>query len=228
MIPGLMRLLGLEQENLVYIAETCGGGFGSKGGPYPIMAVPALLSRQTGRPVMLRITRAEEYGLGTARPGFQGRMKMGFRADGRLTAVDLYIVNENGPHTGWTDNNSAADSVSILYQPLAMRYRGIPVETNTPPRGPQRGPGQNQMAEAVEPILDKAARELGIDKLSIRRINAAANDATIGGNHGPVTSAYQEETLAQGAELFNWEERSARSGQRNGSIYTGIGIVIVS
>jgi len=224
MIPGLMRLLGLEQENLVYIAETCGGGFGSKGGPYPIMAVPALLSRQTGRPVMLRITRAEEYGLGTARPGFQGRMKMGFRADGRLTAVDLYIVNENGPHTGWTDNNSAADSVSILYQPLAMRYRGIPVETNTPPRGPQRGPGQNQMAEAVEPILDKAARELGIDKLSIRRINAAANDATIGGNQGPVTSAYQEETLAQGAELFNWEERSARSGQRNGSKITGIGI----
>lgn len=224
MIPGLMRLLGVEQENLVYIAETCGGGFGSKGGPYPIMAVPALLSRQTGRPVMLRITRAEEYGLGTARPGFQGRIKMGFRADGRLTAVDLYIVNENGPHTGWTDNDSAADSVSILYQPPAMRYRGIPVETNTPPRGPQRGPGQNQMAEAVEPMLDKAARELGIDKLSIRRINAAGNDATIGGNQGPVTSAYQEEALAQGAELFNWEERSARSGQRNGSKITGIGI----
>ena len=74
MIPGLMRLLNIEQENLVYIAETCGGGFGSKGGPYPIMAVPVLLSRQTGRPVMLRITRFEEYGMGTARAGFQGRL----------------------------------------------------------------------------------------------------------------------------------------------------------
>ena len=224
MIPGLMRLLDVEQENLVYIAETCGGGFGSKGGPYPIMAIPALLSRQTGRPVMLRITRAEEYGLGTARAGFQGRLKMGFREDGRLLAVDLYIVHENGPHTGWTDHTSAADSVSILYQPVAMRYRGIPVETNTPPRGPQRGPGQNQMAEAVEPILSKAARELGIDQLAIRRINAADNDATIGANQGPVTSAYQEETLVQGAELFNWAERSARGGQRNGSKVTGVGI----
>ena len=224
MIPGLMRLLDVEQENLVYIAETCGGGFGSKGGPYPIMAIPALLSRQTGRPVMLRITRAEEYGLGTARAGFQGRLKMGFREDGRLLAVDLYIVHENGPHTGWTDHTSAADSVSILYQPVAMRYRGIPVETNTPPRGPQRGPGQNQMAEAVEPILSKAARELGVDQLAIRRINAADNDATIGANQGPVTSAYQEETLVQGAELFNWAERSARSGQRNGSKVTGVGI----
>jgi xanthine dehydrogenase molybdenum-binding subunit len=224
MIPGLLRLLNLEQENLVYIAETCGGGFGSKGGPYPTMAIPALLSQQTGRPVMLRITRAEEYGLGTARPGFQGRLKMGFRADGRLLATDLSIINENGPHTGWTDNDSAADSISILYQPVAMRYRGIPVETNTPPRGPQRGPGQNQIAQAIEPLLNKAATELGIDQLTIRRINAADNDAKIGANQGPLTSAYQDETLVQGAELFNWEERSARSGQRNGSKVSGIGI----
>ena len=224
MVPGLSRLLGVEPENLVYIAETCGGGFGSKGGPYPIMAVPALLSQQTGRPVMLRITRAEEYGMGTARAGFQGRIKMGLRADGRITAVDLYIVHENGPHTGWSDNDSAADSVSILYQPLAMRYRGIPVETNTPPRGPQRGPGQNQIAEAVEPILDKAARALGTDPLSIRRINSAGNDGTIGGRQGPLTSAYQDETLTRGAELFNWEEKLARSGQRNGSKVIGIGI----
>ena len=217
LVPGLCRLLGVDQEDLVYVAETCGGGFGSKGGPYPIMAVPALLSQQTGRPVMLRITRAEEYGLGTARAGFQGRIRMGLREDGRILALDLSIVHENGPHTGWSDNDSAADSISILYQPMAMHYRGIPVETNTPPRGPQRGPGQNQIAEAVEPILDKAARELGIDQLSIRRINSAGNDAKIGGRQGPVTSAYQDETLVKGAELFSWEEKQARSGQVNGS-----------
>ena len=135
MIPGLMRLLNIEQENLVYIAETCGGGFGSKGGPYPIMAVPVLLSRQTGRPVMLRITRFEEYGMGTARAGFQGRLQMGFREDGRLLAVDLYIVNENGPHTGWSDNDSAADSVSILGMILVFKFMrladGAPASTSS-------------------------------------------------------------------------------------------------
>ena len=98
------------------------------------------------------------------------------------------------------------------------------METNTPPRGPQRGPGQNQIAEAVEPILDKAARELGIDQLAIRRINAAGNDARIGARQGPVTSAYQDETLVQGAELFNWEEKRTRSRQRNGSRVIGVGI----
>lgn len=224
MMPGLARLLAIEPENLVYIAEYCGGGFGSKGGPYPVMAIPVLMSRQTGRPVMLRISRAEEYGIGTARAGFQGRLRMGFRDDGRVTAVDLFIVQENGPHTGWSDLGSAAGSISILYQPLAMRYRGITVQTNTPPRGPQRGPGQNQIAAAVEPLLDKAARELGLDQLAIRRINAADNHGKYNGDQGPVTSAYQREALGQGAEAFNWEEKHARSGQRRGSRVIGIGV----
>ncbi len=224
MMPGLARLLAIEPENVVYIAEYCGGGFGSKGGPYPVMAIPALMSRQTGRPVMLRISRAEEYGLGTARAGFQGRLRMGFRNDGRVTAVDLFIVQENGPHTGWSDLGSAAGSISILYQPLAMRYRGITVETNTPPRGPQRGPGQNQIAAAVEPLLDKAARELGLDQVAIRRINAADNDGKYNGDQGPITSAYQRETLDQGAEAFSWEEKHARSGQRRGSKVIGVGV----
>ncbi len=224
MMPGLARLLAIEPENVVYIAEYCGGGFGSKGGPYPVMAIPALMSRQTGRPVMLRISRAEEYGLGTARAGFQGRLRMGFRDDGRVTAVDLFIVQENGPHTGWSDLGSAAGSISILYQPLAMRYRGITVETNTPPRGPQRGPGQNQIAAAVEPLLDKAARELGLDQVAIRRINAADNDGKYNGDQGPITSAYQRETLDQGAEAFSWEEKHARSGQRRGSKVIGVGV----
>jgi CO/xanthine dehydrogenase Mo-binding subunit len=224
MMPGLASLLEIDLEDVVYIAEYCGGGFGSKGGPYPTMAIPALMSRQTGRPVMLRMSRAEEYGLGTARAGFQGRLRMGFRDDGRVTAVDLSIVQENGPHTGWSDLGSAAGSISILYQPLAMRYRGITVETNTPPRGPQRGPGQNQIAAAVEPILDKAARELGLDQVAIRRINAADNDGKYNGNQGPITSAYQGDALEQGAEAFNWEEKRARSGQRQGSKVIGVGV----
>ncbi|HEY5624177.1 MAG TPA: molybdopterin cofactor-binding domain-containing protein, partial [Gammaproteobacteria bacterium] len=224
MMPGLAALLGVELGEIVYIAEYCGGGFGSKGGPYPSMAIPAILSRRTGRPVMLRMGRAEEYGLGTARAGFQGRLRMGFRDDGRVTAVDLYIVQDNGPHTGWGDLGSAAGSISILYQPLAMRYRGIAVETNTPPRGPQRGPGQNQIAAAVEPILDKAARELGLDRVAIRRINAADNSGTYDGDQGPVTSAYQMETLDQGAAAFNWEQKLARSGRRNGSKVIGVGV----
>ena len=112
------------------------------------------------RPVMMRIAATRSSQSAPRAPGFQGRIKIGFRADGRITAIDLYIVQENGPNTGFDDWLSAADAVSLVYTPPAMRFRGVPVLTNTPPRGPQRGPGQNQIAAAVEPLIDKAARQL--------------------------------------------------------------------
>ena len=223
-VPGVARYVGIEPENLVFVAENCGGGFGSKGGGYPIMSIPAHMAKKTGRPVMMRISRAEEYFLGSARPGFQGRIKIGFRADGRITAVDLYIVQENGPYSGFSDFTSAAGAVSIVYTPLAMRFRGIRVLTNTPPRGAQRGPGQNQIAAAVEPLIDKAARQLDLDRVAIRRINAPDNDSRYGGNQGPITSAYLRDALDLGAKRFDWESRKAQSGRRRGSKVMGVGV----
>jgi CO/xanthine dehydrogenase Mo-binding subunit len=223
-MPNLARLAGVEPDNLVYIAEFCGGGFGSKINPYPAMGVPIYMAKKTGRPVLMRVSRAEEALFGSSRPGFQGRIKMGFREDGRVTAVDLYIVQQNGPYSGGGDLGGAAGAVSLLYQPLAMRYRGVQVSTNTTPTGAQRGPGQNQIAAALEPLIDKAAKALDLDRVAIRRINAAGNDAKFDAQQGPVTSAYQSEALERGAAAFNWEQRKARSGQARGSKVTGIGI----
>ena len=223
-VPGLAGLIGIEVKDLVYIAEFCGGGFGSKGGAYAVMAVPAHMSKKIGRPVMMRITRAEEYYMGSNRAGFQGRTKIGFAEDGRIIAVDMYVVQSNGPNTGFWDYTEAGAAVSICYQPDAMRYRGIPVLTNTPPGGPQRGPGENQIACVFEPLLDKAARDLGVDRLEIRKINAPDNDAIFDGHQSPVTSAYQREALTNGAESFGWAEKSAMSGQRNGTKVIGVGI----
>ena len=217
-IPTTARYIGITPDELVFIAEFCGGGFGSKGGAYPIQAVPALLSKKlNNRPVMLRITRHEEFFIGSARHGFQGRIRMGFRRDGKLTAADLFIVQENGSYAGFNDYQSAGEAVSIVYTPTTMRFRGIPVMTNTPLRGPQRGPGQNQIAMAIEPLLDKAARQLGVDPLAIRRINAPDSNWRYGGQQGGLTSAYLREALDKGAAAFNYAARAARNGERNGS-----------
>ena len=131
---------------------------------------------------------------------------------------------ENGPNSGFGDLGSAAGAVSIVYTPLAMRFRGIPVLTNTPARGAQRGPGQNQIACAVEPLLDKAASQLGIDRVAIRRINAPDGDSRYGANRAPVTSAHLREALDMGADRFGWDERLARSGERRGSKVTGVAV----
>jgi xanthine dehydrogenase molybdenum-binding subunit len=223
-VPGLAGLIGIEPSNLVYVAETCGGGFGSKGTEYPVMAIPAHMSKKIARPVMMRISRAEEYFFGYARTGFQGRIRMGFDKTGRMTAADLYVVQENGATTGFPDWPSAGDTVSMLYQPQSMRFRGMCVMTNTVPRSAQRGPGHNQTAAAMEPLIDKAAKTLGIDRLEIRRVNGPKMDAKLGAMQGPVTSCYLPEALAKGAAAFNYAERSARSGRKNGTKITGIGV----
>jgi CO/xanthine dehydrogenase Mo-binding subunit len=223
-MPNLARLAGVEPEQLVYIAEFCGGGFGSKINPYPAMGVPIYMAKKTGMPVLMRVSRAEEALFGSSRPAFQGRLKMGFRADGRVTAVDLAIVQQNGPYNGGGDLGAAAGAITLLYQPPAMRYRGIQVSTNTTPTGAQRGPGQNQIAAAIEPLIDKAAKVLDLDRVAIRRINAAGNDAKYDSQQGPVTSAYQREALDRGAAAFEWEQRRSRSGAARGSKVTGIGV----
>jgi CO/xanthine dehydrogenase Mo-binding subunit len=223
-VPGLAQLIGIKPDELIYIAEFCGGGFGSKGSAYPSMAIPALMSKKLGKPVMMRISRAEEYYLGSARNGFQGRVKLGFGADGRLLAADMYIVQEGGAHNGFWDFRNAADALSIVYNPLAMRWRGVPVYTNTPTRSAQRGPGENQIACALEPLFDRAARDLKIDRLQIRKINAPVPTSKVGSDRRTVTSAYLGDALAKGAARFKWDERKARSGQRKGSKVTGVGI----
>ena len=224
MIFGLARYVGVKPQDLVYIAEFCGGGFGSKGTPYPVMAVSAHMSKKTGRPVLTRISREEEFFNGSGRGGYQGWVKLGFRKDGRVLAADLYVVDDNGPHTGFWDFRNAGHALQMIYQPVAMRWRGIPVLTNTPPRGPQRGPGENQTASAIEPIIDKAARKLGIDRVAIRKVNAPDNDGKFGEKQIPISSAYLRETLDKGAREFGWHAKLKQSGKRNGSKVIGVGV----
>jgi CO/xanthine dehydrogenase Mo-binding subunit len=224
MVPGLARYCGVKPQDLVYIAEYCGGGFGSKGTPYPQMSIPAHMSKKVGKPVMMRVSRAEEYAIGSGRAGFQGRIKVGFAADGRITAMDAYVVAENGANIGFWDFENFGHTLSVIYQPKNMRWRGIPVLTNTPARGPQRGPGENQTSLAMEPIMDKAARQLGLDRVAIRRINAPDNDAKHGAKREPVTSAFLKDALDKGAEKFKWAEKVKLSGQRKGSKVIGVGV----
>jgi CO/xanthine dehydrogenase Mo-binding subunit len=223
-VPPLAQFIGIAPQDLVYIAEFCGGGFGSKGSAYASMAIPALLSKKINRPVMMRISRAEEYYYGSARNGFQGQVKLGFAADGRMLAADIYIVQENGAYESFWDFRNAADALSLVYQPKAMRWRGVPVCTNSPLRTAQRGPGYNQLVAIIEPLLDRAARELNIDRVAIRRLNAPQTGSTFGPKKTPVTSCYLKDALDQGAAKFNWEEKKRLSGRRNGSKVTGVAV----
>ena len=134
--------VGVPPRDIVIISEYTGGGFGSKIPGAQTMAIPALLSKKlNGRPVMMRISREEETYIGRTRPGFQAWAKMGFKKDGRVTAVDAFIIEDAGPYRAQGDNAQAANLATLLYQAPNARFRGLSVATNTPPRISQRAPG---------------------------------------------------------------------------------------
>ena len=226
------RWLGVAPEDVVVISEYCGGGFGSKAAGSIISGIPGLLSRKAGKPVMMRINRQEENFVGRARPGKQARIKIGFRPDGRVTAIDLFVVQDGGPYGRSGDFMSMGDQASLMYQPLNMRVRGLNVYTNTPPRGAQRGPGGVQAVTVIAPLMNKAANRLGLDALDLMRTNAPSGQAIFGrprqGLQGNVSSAFVKEAVDKGAVAFDWEEMKAKSGQRNGSKVTGVGVALSS
>ena len=230
-VDGVARWVGIEPAKLVLISEYTGGGFGSKGAGAVSMAIPCVLSKKVGAPVMMRVSREEESYFGRARTNMTGRAKVGFAKDGRITALDLFIVQDNGPYGPMGDHRSAGNAASLVYQAPAMRWRAVNVLTNTPPRTQQRSPGPMQANGILEGIVTKAAAQLGIDQLAIRRINAPEGKASYGparadGKRPYVTGAFVKEALDKGAVLFDWSTRVARSGQRRGSKVRGVGVAV--
>ena len=226
-VSTIAKVVGVEPSKVVFISEYTGGGFGSKVAGSIQMGIPALLAKKTGRPVMMRISREEEHCIGRARPGLHMRARIGFRKDGRITAMDLFVVMDNGPYARAGDGSTSARVASAMYTPLNMRYRGIAALTNTPMRGAQRAPGGVQAATLLEPLISKAARRLGIDQVEIRKINAPETGSEFGppdakGQRQRLTSAFVREALDKGAALFKWDERKQRSGQRRGSKLIGV------
>jgi CO/xanthine dehydrogenase Mo-binding subunit len=114
-----------------------------------------------------------------------------------------------------------------------MRWRGLTVLTNTPPKTSQRAPGGMQGIGIMEPIIAKAAKKLGVDQVEVRKINAPAGKAPFGpqlptGKQAYVTSAFVREALDMGRTAFKWDEKKAtlEGGRRRGTKARGIGVAV--
>ena len=111
-----------------------------------------------------------------------------------------------------------------------MRWRGLTVLTNTPPRGAQSAPGGMQGIAIMETALAQAARKLEIDQVALRHINAPSGKAPFGppsasGKMPYCTSSFIKEALDRGSELFRWKERAALP-KRSGTMARGVGVSV--
>ena len=182
------------------------------------MAIPALLSKKANAPVMMRVSREEESYFGRARTEHGGPREDRLSKDGRITALDLFIVQDNGPYGPMGDHRSAGNAASLVYQPAAMRWRAVNVLTNTPPRTQQRSPGPMQANGIIEPVVTQGRAGSSVSiRSAIRRLNSPEGKALYGppaanGQRRHVTGAFVKDALDRGAELFDWKTRVARSG----------------
>ena len=164
-------VLGLSVSQVKVVPMEVGGGFGGKLVPY-VEPVAAALSKKTGRPVKITMTRQEVFeGTGPTAGGYI-RAKLGAKKDGRITAADAHLIYESGAFPGALVN-LASMTVFAPYDIENVRSEGYDVVVNKPKVAPYRAPLGPPAGFAGETLVDELAEKLSIDPIEFRLRNAA-------------------------------------------------------
>ncbi len=175
----LCDLLGLGEEQVRVVIPDVGGGFGPKLIFYPEEVVVALAARLTGRPVKWIEDRYEHFVATTQERDQQWTVDLATDTQGRILAVRGVMIHDHGAWTARGVNvpQGAVSAMPLAYVVPAFRMEMRVAVTNKVPVTPVRGAGQPQGVFAMERLLDRAARELGLDRAEIRRRNLVPGDA---------------------------------------------------
>ncbi len=167
----LAKVLGMPPAKIRVIATPNGGGFGGKSDPFNHEIVVAHLSRVTGRPVKICLTREEVFYCHRGRHPTLMRVKTGVKKDGAITALHFQTILDGGGYGsyGVASTYYTGALQTVTYRVPAYRFDGARVFTNKPPCGPKRGHGTPQPRFALEVELDRIACDLGLDPAAIRR-----------------------------------------------------------
>lgn len=165
------ELLNIPLGNVTVIPCEIGGGFGGKIRVY-LEPVAAILSRKTGRPVKMQMTRADVFEGTGPTPGSYLRVKLGVRRDGRLVAGEAWLAYDAGAYPAGIIGPGCMCVFSCYDLPHA-RVDGYDVVLNKPQTSAYRAPGATQAAFACEQVIDELAERLGRDPIEFRLQNAA-------------------------------------------------------
>ncbi|HWI12663.1 MAG TPA: molybdopterin cofactor-binding domain-containing protein, partial [Burkholderiales bacterium] len=165
------KVLGMRVSDLrVYPAEI-GGGFGGKNVPY-VEPVALVLSRKSGHPVKIVMSREEVFKACGPAPGASMTIKLGLKKDGRIVAADGLFKFQAGAFPTSPVMNACMCGFAP-YDIPNVRTTGYDVVCNRPKTAAYRAPGSPVSAYAVESTMDMAAAKLGIDPLKFRLMNIA-------------------------------------------------------
>src|SRR5579872_4250071 len=175
------KLLGIDIANIRAIPAEIGGGFGGKTLVY-LEPVALALAKKSGRPVKIVMSREEVFrGTGPAAGGVI-EVKLGAKKDGRIVAAELVVKLQAGAFPG-SPVGPACMCGFAMYDIPHVNIVGYDVVSNRPKVAAYRAPGAPNSTFGTESCLDELARQLNIDPLKLREINAAKDGTKAA--HGP-------------------------------------------
>lgn len=165
-------IVGISESNIKIVPMEVGGGFGGKGTGY-MEPVAAVLSKKSGRPVKIVMSRKEVFEATGPTSGAHMRCKIGATNDGKITAAQLYLAYEAGAFPGSPVSGGTFPALGA-YKIDNLLVDGYDVVVNKPKTQSYRAPGQPQSTYAVETVIDELAEKLGIDQMEFRLMNAVS------------------------------------------------------
>ena len=167
----LSQILALPVSHIKVTPMEIGGGFGGK---IPVYLEPlaALLSKKSGAPVKLTMSRADVFQSSGPAPGSWMKIKVGVTNDGKLTACQASIAMEGGGFPG-ASVAPAVNCAFACYDYANGQVDGYDVVVNKAKTAAYRAPGAPQAAFAVETVMDEIGRKLNMDPVEFRLLNAA-------------------------------------------------------
>jgi carbon-monoxide dehydrogenase large subunit len=224
-------VLKVPHNKVRVICDNMGGGFGMKGGCYPEYGLALWASEVVERPVKWVATRSE--GLQTDEQG-RGSVydaELGLDKDGRFVGLRVKVVSSMGAYFT-TDRccNAAISGLPCLvstYRTPALHAQVTGVLTNTMMIAQYRGGGRPEPMYVIEVMVNRAARELGMDPLELRRINTIPADALP--YKTPMNQTYDcgdfLKNLADCRQLADYDGVTARrTGAKKRGKLLGIGV----
>lgn len=217
-------LIGLPVKKIRVIKPRVGGGFGGKQ-EMLIEDLCAHLTMATGLPVRFEYTREQEFISARSRHPQYVKFKAGFKKDGKLTAMQHYVLGNTGAYGthGLTVQTVSGLRGLSTYRCDNLEFVCDIVYTNMPTPGAFRGYGAPQAEFALECLMDEAADVLGIDNIELRRMNwvqvgdkmpmaKALGEAREGFDQVIKTNAL-EECFQQGMAAIGWDGRDEFGGK---------------
>jgi CO/xanthine dehydrogenase Mo-binding subunit/aerobic-type carbon monoxide dehydrogenase small subunit (CoxS/CutS family) len=168
------RCLGVAEDKVRINTPRMGGSFGKYLAP-GIEALLGLLVYRTNRPVQLILDREEILSRRPKRHPIWGKYKLGTKRDGTFVALEADVIADSGPYVSLTPTVVAvyADEAAGAYHIPHLRARARGVLTNNLLSAPMRGFGSQQIKFGIECVVAKAAEQLGIDPVILRKKNYA-------------------------------------------------------